>query len=160
MYFFTKYIYRILDYYRNHFELIDSIPIGFTGTANERIPPVFSNDVSSDALYFAFAVNYTTTGTLVRIKSTSPQYEWMANNDPTPQDTPVESIFGMATQALPNLPLVQPFFVKKDGKIQFNFTNAAAGAVTGGIITLRALKLVDPHDGFGWDYSIGLPPQV
>lgn len=153
--FFTKYVYQILDRYRNHLELIDSIPINFTGVAGERPPAVFTNDVSSDMLYFAAHVNYTNVGTLIRIKSVSPQYEWMANNDPNPQDTPIEAVAGISTQVMPVLPLVQPFFVKKDGRLQMNFTNAPTSPVTGGIFTWRLLKLVDPIDGMGWDYSVG-----
>lgn len=153
MYFFSRYVYQILDRYKNHLELIDSIPIGFTGVVNERPAAVFTNEVSSDMLYFAAHVNFTAAA-FVRIKSVSPQYEWMANDDATPQDTPISAIAGLTTQAMPVLPLVQPFFVKAQGRLQMQFTNAAAAPATGGIWTWRLLKLVDPING-GWDYSIG-----
>src|SRR6266540_1012920 len=113
MFFFTKYIYQILDRYRTHIELIDTIPIGFTGVASERPAPIFTNEVSEDVLYFAAAVSFSNAGAFVRIRSISPQYEWMADDSAVPQDTPINAIAGVFSQALPILPLVQPFFVKK-----------------------------------------------
>lgn len=156
IYFFTKYIYQILDRYRTHLELIDTIPIGFTGAAGERPAAVFTNEVSEDVLYFAAAVNFSNAAVLVRIRSVSPQYEWMADDANPPQDTPVNAIAGVFSQALPILPLIQPFFLKKQGRLQMQFTNSAAGPVTGGLWTWRALRLTNPIDGFGWDYSIGV----
>jgi len=158
MYFFTKYVYQILDRYQTHLELIDTIPIGFTGVANERPAPVFTNEVSEDVLYFAAAVNFSNAGVLVRIRSVSPQYEWMSNDDPTPQDTPVNALAGIFSQNMPVLPLVQPFFVKKQGRLQMQFTNAATSQITGGLWTWRALRLTNPisdANGVGWDYSLG-----
>jgi len=158
MLFFTKYVYQILDRYQTHLELIDTIPIGLTGVANERVAPVLTNEVSEDVLYFAAAVNFSNAGVLVRIQSVSPQYEWMANDDPTPQDTPVNAIAGVFSQALPILPLVQPFFVKKQGRLRMTFTNSAAAPTTGGLWTWRALRLTNPitdQYGTGWDYGMG-----
>lgn len=155
MYFFTKYTYRILDRYQNHLEFIDTIPIGFTGVAGQRVAPVFTNETSNDVLYFAAAVNFNNAGVLVRIKSVSPQYEWMANDDPTPQDTPVNALAGVFSQAMPVLPLIQPFFLKAQGRLQMQFTNDASVPITGGLWTWRVLRLSDPING-GWDYSMGL----
>jgi len=154
MFYFTKYVYQILDRYRNHLELVDSIPIGFTGTVSERLAPVVTNEIDADALYFAAHVNFTNANAMVRIVSISPQYQWMANNDATPQDTPISAIAGISTQAMPLLPLIQPFFIKKQGRLQMSFTNSATSPTTGGIWTWRMLKLVDPING-GWDYSKG-----
>lgn len=153
MYTFNDYVKRILDRYRTHLELIDSIPINFTGTANEKPAPCFTNSVDSDVLYFGGAVNFTNGNVLCRIRSQSPQYEWMTNNTGTPQDTPVGAVFGLSTQNMPILPLIMPFFVNANGRLQMQFTNAATSAVTGGIVTWRALKLVDPIDG-GWKYGL------
>lgn len=155
MYFWTKYVYQIADRYRTHMELVDTVPIGFTGVAGQRVAPVFTNENSEDTLYFAAAVNFSNAGVLVRIRSISPQYEWMANDDPTPQDTPVNAIAGVFSQALPVLPLIVPFFLKKQGRLQMQFTNDTAAPITGGLLTWRALRLTNPIDGFGWDYSIG-----
>lgn len=153
MYYFNKYVLRILDRYRTHLELIDSIPIGFTGVANQRVPPIFTNEVDNDTLYFAANVDFNNPGVLIRIQSISPQYQWMANNQATTQDTPIGAVAGLTTQVNQVLPLIAPFFLKSNGKIQMMFTNSAAAPTTGGIITWRALKLVDPIDG-GWDYGM------
>lgn len=154
MYFFTKYVYQILDRYATHLELIDTIPLGFTGVAGEKPAPVFTNEVSEDVLYFAATVNFQNAGVLVRIRSVSPQYDWMANNDQTPQDTPVPAIAGFYNQVLPIIPLVQPFFVKKQGRLTMQFTNDTVAPITGGLWTWRALRLTNAISG-GWDYSLG-----
>src|SRR5215510_4504390 len=155
MYFFTKYVYYILDFYRTHLELIDTVPIGFTGVAAERPAPVFTNENSEDAFYFAAAVDFSNSEALVRIRSISPQYEWMADTRQTPIDTPVNAIAGVFSQALPVIPLIQPFFIKKQGRLQMSFTNGSAAPVTGGRWTWRALKLTNPVNGTGWDYGVG-----
>lgn len=158
MFFFTRYVYQILDRYMTHLELIDTIPIGFTAVAEERPAPVFTNEVSEDVLYFAAAVNFSNAEVLVRIQSISPQYEWMANDDETPQDTPVNALAGVFSQALPILPLVQPFFLKKQGRLRMQFTNATTTPVTGGLWTWRALRLTNPivdNRGSGWNYAMG-----
>src|SRR5215475_3121674 len=124
MYFFTKYVYQILDRYQTHLELIDTIPIGFTGVANERPAPAFTNEISEDVLYFAAQVNFSNAAVLVRIKSLNPQYEWMADDLANPQDTPVNAVAGVFSQALPILPLIAPFFVKAQGRLQMQFTNS------------------------------------
>jgi hypothetical protein len=155
MFYFNKYTERILDKYKNHIELIDSIAIGFTGAASERLAPIYTSEVNTDTLFFAAAVNFANPDALVRIKAISPQYEWMANNDPTPQDTPINAIAGVSTQALPILPIITPFFVKANGRLQMIFTNSANNPTTGGVWTWRRLKLIDPIEG-GWDYSMGV----
>jgi len=155
MFWFSKYVYQILDRYKNHFESVDTIPIGFTGVASERPAPVFTNLVSEDLLFFAAAVDFSVSDALVRIRSKSPAYDWMADTAATPQDTPVNALAGVFSQALPILPLIQPFFLKRQGQLQMQFTNSASAPVTGGRWTWRTLRLVDPFDGFGWDYSVG-----
>jgi hypothetical protein len=154
MYYFTKYTYQILDRYRSHLEIVDSFAIGFTGTASERLAPVYTDVVDADVLWFAAHTNFSNANALVRIVSISPQYQWMANQQATPQDTPITAIAGVTTQALPVLPLIQPFFLKAQGRLQHIFTNSATSATTGGIWTWRGLKLTEPIDG-GWDYNIG-----
>ena len=155
MYFFNEYTLKILSKYENHLELIDSIPIGFTGVASQVVAPVYSNEVDADSLIFAFGVDFDNSGVLVRIRSISPQYEWMANNQATPQLTPIGAIAGNSSQVMPVLPLVMPFFLKANGRLEFRFTNAASSPVTGGVITIRRLKLTLPIDG-GWNYGQGL----
>lgn len=134
--------------------LIDTVPIGFTGVANERPAPVSTNETSEDVLLFGATVNFSNAGVLIRIRSVSPQYEWMADISPTPQDTPVNAIAGVFSQAMPILPLIAPFFLMKQGKLQMQFTNAAAAPITGGLLTWRGLRLSNPIDG-GWSYTMG-----
>lgn len=153
MYFFNKFTLQILDRYRTHIELIDSVPIGFTATASERPAPCYTSQIDADALFFAANVDFSNANVLVRIQSVSPQYQWMANNNAVPQDTPIGAVAGVLTQVMPVLPLVQPFFVKAQGRLQMQFTNSASSATNNGIITWRMLKLVDPIDGRGWNYG-------
>lgn len=152
MYYFSKYVQQILDCYRTHLELIDSVPIGFTGTASERPAPVYTSEVSADVLLFGANVDFTNANVLIRIQSRSPQYQWMTNNNQTPQDTPIGAVAGVSAQVLPVLPLIMPFFIQANGQLQMNFTNSSASATTNGIITWRGLKLVDPING-GWNYG-------
>jgi len=102
MYYFNNYVYEILKYYRAHIVLEDTISIGFTGVATQRVAPVFSNENSEDALYVAASVDFTAAQAIeaqVRIKSVSPQYEWMANDDDIPIDTPVGALAGIIEMA-------------------------------------------------------------
>jgi len=150
MYFFNPFTIRILERYGNWLELVDSVPIGFTGVAGEVPAPVVSNEVDSDSLIFGFSINITVAqaaDSLIRIKSISPQYNWMANTQASPQDTPIGAICGLSSQVMPILPLVMPFFLLANGKLEMRFTNSTASPITGGIITLRRLKLVLPING-------------
>src|SRR5262245_52272539 len=145
MYYYNDFTNAILKRYGTHLELIDSQPIAFTTTASEKVPPFFTTEVNADVLVFAFNVNFINANVLVRIKSISPQYEWMQNNDPVPQDTPIGAVAGVSSQALPVLPLVMPFFLLANGRLQFQFTNSATGEQESGIITTRMLKLTEQH---------------
>lgn len=156
MWFYTDYIYKILNFYRTHLIFFDTIPIGFTGVVNERPAPSFSNEVSEDVIYWGGQMSFSNAAALVRISSISPQYQWMVNDDAAPQDTPANAVFGVFSQALPVIPWIAPFFVKKQGRLQFQWTNSPAAATTGGFITLYGLRLTNPVVGDGWDYDIGL----
>jgi hypothetical protein len=154
MYRYSKYTKHILSFYREHLEFIDSLQTGFTGVASERPAPVFTNEVSVDTLYYGAFVNFSNLAALVRITALSPQYQWMANHDATPQDTPIHAIAATNAQFAIIQPLVTPFFVKAQGRLMHQFTNSAAAETTGGTWVWRALKLIDPIDG-GWDYEKG-----
>ena len=160
MWFFTKYTLRILDFYQTHLIFYDTIPIGFTGTVNEKPAPSFTNEVSEDVLYFGGELSFSNSGVLVRVSSISPQYQWMVNDDPIPQDTPANAVFGVFSQSLPIIPWVSPYFMKKQGRLQLQWTNSAAAATTGGFVTLHGLRLTNPIKnplgGLGWDYNVGL----
>ena len=155
MWFYNKYIYKILDQYQTHLLFFDTIPIGFTGTASERPAPCSTNEISEDAIYWGGELSFSNANVLVRIQSQSPQYQWMVNDDATPQDTPANAVFGVFSQSLPVIPWVAPFFIKKQGKLQMQWTNSAAAATTGGFVTLHGLRLTNPVNN-GWDYSMGL----
>jgi hypothetical protein len=152
MYYISKYTQQILDRYENHLSLYDPVPIGFTGTASETLSPVFTHEVSADILIFGFNVDFTNANVAVDIQSRSPQYKWNVNNNANPQYVPIGAIAGVSAQVLPVLPLVQPFFIKANGVLQFTFKNSAAAATTGGTITAIGLKLVGPIDD-GWNYG-------
>jgi len=157
MYYFNNYVYEILKYYRTHIVLEDTISIGFTGVATQRVAPVFSNENSEDALYVAASVDFTAAQAIeaqVRIKSVSPQYEWMANDDDIPIDTPVGALAGIIGTAMPVVSLVVPFFVQKQGRLQMQFTNSTTTPITGGLWNWRCIRLTNPING-GWNYSIG-----
>src|SRR5215475_14808046 len=97
-YTFTQFVLTILSKYMTHLELIDTIPLGFSGLTAEKPAPVFTHQISEDAVYFGATVDFLNPEVLVRIRSISPQYEWMANADPTPQDTPVNADAGVFSQ--------------------------------------------------------------
>jgi hypothetical protein len=149
---FTK---NILRRYATHLEWIDTIDLNFTGVASERPVAVFTHETSEDLLLYGATVDFNNAGVLVRLRSINPLYQWMANTDPTPQDTPVNAVAGIFSQSLPILPLVRPFFIKKQGRLEMQFTNAAADPITGGLWTWRGLRLTNPING-GWDYVMGM----
>lgn len=152
MYQYDEQTKAIMAKYREHLIDFDTVLIGFSGTLNERLT-VYSHEVSDDTLIFALGVDFSTVDVLVRISSRSPQYDWMSNDDQTPQDTPIGAVAGFSDQVLPMLPLVKPFFLYGNGRIAFNFTNSATSAVTGGLLTIARLKLVNPIDGIGYQYG-------
>jgi hypothetical protein len=159
MFEYSKFTQQILDHYRTHMELVDTQDINFTGVASERPPAALTSDVSEDIIIFGFTVDFSNAGVLVRIRSITPNYQWMTRgDDQPPQDTPINAIAGIFSQASPILQLVQPFFLKKQSRLEMQFTNSAAGATTGGLITARGLRLTNPYNGFGWDYDIGFKP--
>lgn len=158
MYYFTPYTYRIMGFYQTHLPYEDTIAINFTGVATQRVAPVFTTVVTEDILLFSASVNFSNAEVLVRIKGTNPPYEWMADDTANPQDVPINAIAGVFSQALPNLPLIQPYFIKKQGRLSMQFTNGTAAPVTGGLITWRGLRLTNPIQGDGWDYSLGILP--
>lgn len=156
----SKFTQQILDHYRTHLELIDTIQIPFTGLASERPPPVPSSEVSEDILLFGAQVNFSNAGVFVEISSQTPKYKWNAISEDVPaQDTPVNAMAGIFSQASPILQLIQPFFLKKQARLYHQFTNSAAGPEAATRLwTWRGLRLSNPIDGFGWDYSIGFRP--
>jgi hypothetical protein len=78
--------------------------------------------------------------------------------DQPPLDTPINAVAGIFSQASPILQLVQPFFLKKQSRLEMQFTNSPAAPTTGGLITARGLRLTNPYNGDGWNYDIGFRP--
>lgn len=145
----------IIDMYEDSVPDFDTVPIGFNGVATERLT-VSSNEISDDTIWFAFGVNFdltTITDALIRISSRSPQYDWMSNDQSTPQDTPVGAVAGCSQQVLPMLPIVKPFFMYKNSKLQYTFTNSTTAPITGGLWTAAVIKLLRPKDGIGYQYG-------
>ena len=64
MFYYNPFTIKILSQYENWLELVDSVPIGFVGNANERPAAVYSNEVDADSLIFGFNVDFTATGVL------------------------------------------------------------------------------------------------
>lgn len=134
--------------------LFDTIPIGFVGNPGEKPAPAKSHVISQDALYFAAQVDFQNPGVRIRVQSITPQYNWMANNDPIPIDTPISCVAGFYNQSMPYIPLVSPFFVGRQGQFTMQFTNDTTTPVVAGEITWAALRLTNPING-GWSYEIG-----
>lgn len=134
---------QILRDFEQHLELLDPVPIGFTGVANQEVTPVYSNEVDAPTLTFGFFVDFAPGSSKVWIRSTNPQYEWNATaNTGTPNYMPVAAVAGVVGQVLPVLPLVMPFLLQPSGKIEFRFINSATSPITGGNIAIRRLKLI------------------
>ncbi len=157
MFYYNPFTIKILEKYGNWLELPDPVPIGFTGVAAQRVAPVYTNEVDADSLIWGFNVDFLATqfDVQVWIRSVSPQYDWVANTQATPQFVPIGAIAGINTQVMPVLPLIMPFFQKANGKLEFKFINSTAVPITGGVITARRLKLVNPING-GYNPDAGL----
>lgn len=140
----------ILRCYENHLELVDSLPIGFSGVASEVPAQITTDPVSDDILVFGFNVDFSVSDVLVSIQSQTPQYNWMVEGiNTTPQLTPIGAMAGESAQVMPVLWLIQPFWLEENGVLRFQFQNSATAPVTGGIITVRGLKLTGKING-GW----------
>lgn len=135
-----------MQQFEEQLELIDPIPIGFTGVANQELPSIFTSEVDAYSLVFGFEISADPRDASVWIRSTNPQYEWMAQSaSGTPIYAPVSAVAGIAGQVLPVLPLVQPFVLKPNGRLELKFINASTSPLTGGVFTIRRLKLVNPR---------------
>ena len=133
-----------IEKFEHVLELYDPVPVGFTGVASQELPSVFSNEVDAYSIVYGFEFSEDPGDAQIWIRSTNPQYEWMAQSaNGTPTYAPLTAIAGIAGQVLPVLPLVMPFILGPNGRIEMKFINASSGPLTGGIITLRRLKLIN-----------------
>jgi len=124
-------------------ELWDTVPIGFTGVASQEISSVFSNEVDEYTMLFGLGVDFDPGNAKMWVRSISPQYEWNANTrNGTPNFMPISAVAGIEGQVLPVMPLIMPFELYPNGKIEFRFINASSSPITGGNLQLRRIKLV------------------
>jgi hypothetical protein len=132
-----------LEQYNAQLELWDPIPIGFTGVASQEIPSIFSNEVDDYTMLFGFAVDFSPGDAKIWVRSISPQYEWNAySKNGQPNFMPLSAVAGIVGQVLPVMPLIMPFTIFPNGKLEMRFINASSSPITGGNISLRRLKLV------------------
>ncbi len=143
--FFQNYVAGILNDYKRWQPLYLTIPIGFNGsTANERVT-VYTPQVDADALVFGFNVDFSNASVTVKISDTASGYVWNVFQSPiggNPEGSPITAIAGIQTQVMPVLPLVCPYWLSKQSKLQLDFRNSATSLTTGGNITAIGLKLL------------------
>lgn len=132
-----------LQEFTDQLERWDSVSIGFTGVASQEVSPVFSNETDEYTMLFGLGVDFTPGDSKIWVRSISPQYEWNANTkNGTPNFMPVSAVCGVQGSIVPIMPLIMPFEIAPNGKIEFRFINASSGAITGGNLQLRLIKLV------------------
>lgn len=141
--YFQGYVDNILKNYSRHQPLLVSVAIGFTGTVNELIT-TFTPQIDADALLFGVNVDFSNANVVLKITDTQSGYVWNAlqsNSGTSIAGTPITAIAGIQTQVTPVLPLVCPFFLSRQSKLQFDFKNSASSATTNGTITFTGIKL-------------------
>ena len=141
--YFQKYVDGILSNYPRHQPLLVSIAIGFPGVASERVT-VFTPQIDADALLFAANVDFSNSNVSLRVTDTQSGDVWNAlqsNSGTTISGTPIGAVAGIQTQVMPLLPLVCPFFLSRQSKLQLDFQNSASSMTTGGNITFTGIKL-------------------
>lgn len=135
--YFQDFVKTIISQYRQYLPLKLTTSIGFDGsTASQRLT-VFTPQIDADALLFGANVDFSNTSVTVKITDTATGYVW---NPVTA--TPIVAIAGVTTQVSPILPVVCPFFLSRQSKLQMDFTNSASSLTTGGNITWDGLKLI------------------
>ena len=142
--FFQRYIDEVLKNYARWQPILVSVAIGFDGaTANQRLT-VFTPQIDADALLFGANVDFSNANVTLKITDTQTGYVWNAlqsNAGSTIEGTPITAIAGIQTQVQPVLPLICPFFLSRQSKLQFDFKNSATSLTTGGNITWTGIKL-------------------
>jgi len=133
---FSDFVKGILSKYTRYLELDLSTPIGFPGTTASERRTVFTPPIDADALLFGGNVDFTNSDVTVKITDTATGYVWNPQNF-----TPVHAIFGISSQVTPVLPLVCPFFLSRQSKLQMEFVNSAASLTTNGTATWKGIRL-------------------
>jgi hypothetical protein len=141
--YFQNYVDNVLKQYQRHQPLLVSVAIGFPGVASERVT-VFTPQIDADALLFGVNVDFSNANVTLKITDTQSGYVWntlQSNAGTTISGTPITAIAGIQTQVTPVLPLVCPFLLSRQSKLQFDFQNSASSPTTGGNITFTGIKL-------------------
>jgi len=142
--FYYEYVQGILKKYAQFKPLWETSAIGFAGVASELATPQ-TPPVDADCLIFGFNVDFSNSGVLVTIKDTSSGYEFMvlqSVGSTQALGTPIVAVAGITTQVTPVLPLICPFWMGRQSRLQYTFRNATSGQITGGNITAVGIKLL------------------
>lgn len=135
--YFTDYVKGILSRYSKFLPLDLTTPIGFDGsTASQRLT-VFTPQIDADALLFGANVDFSNALVTLKITDTATGYVWNPTNA-----SPIVALAGIQTQVMPILPLVCPYFLSRQAKLQLDFVNSATSLTTNGNITWAGLKLL------------------
>jgi len=135
--YFYEFVKGIIGQYSRYVPLKLTTAIGFDGAIVSQQKTVFSPQIDADALLFGANVDFSNTNVTVKITDTASGYVW----NPV-SATPIVAVAGVTTQVSPILPLVCPFFLSRQSKLQMDFTNSATALTTGGNITWDGLKLI------------------
>lgn len=142
--FFYDYVQGILKKYSQFKPLWEISAIGFAGVASENAV-VSSPPVENDCLIFGFNVDFSNAGVLVSIKDTSTGYDFMvlqSTNTTQALGAPIVAVAGVTTQVTPVLPMICPFWIGRQSRLQYTFRNSASGQTTGGNITAVGIRLL------------------
>lgn len=144
--YFVDYVKGITKDYRTFKPIFLTSAIGFDGATASQQLPVFSPAVDADCILFAFNVDFNNSNVLVKITDVSSGYVWnMLQSTPTLTiaGSPNQCIMGVTGQVMPVLPLVCPFFLSRQSKLQYDFRNSATSLTTGGNVTAVGIKLLN-----------------
>jgi len=144
--YFADYVKGILSKYSQFLPLELTTLIGFDGaTASQRVT-CFTPVVDSDAILFGAHTNFSNSAVTVRITDSGSGFSWnilQSTPGTTLAGTPITAIAGVQTEVMPVLPLIVPYFLNRQSRLQMDFTNSAAAlAASTSSITWRALKLI------------------
>lgn len=143
--YFQDYVNKILGQYTRWHPLELSSAIGFNGsTASERIT-IYTPQCDADALIFGANVDFSNANVQLKITDSQTGYVWnilQGNGAATIDGTPIAALAGIQTQVQPILPLICPYFLSRQSKLQMDFRNSATSLTTGGNITWVGLKLL------------------
>lgn len=134
---FEDYVKSIIARYAKYLPLDLSIPIGFDGATASQQKTVFTPQIDADALLFGANVDFNNPLVTLRVTDTASGYVWNPVNY-----TPIAAIAGIQSQVTPILPLICPFFLSRQSKLQLDFINSAGSLTTNGTITWVGIKLL------------------